>query len=225
MKKVIINADDFGYNKSINKGILEAINSGVVSSTSVMVYGRAAEEAVQLKDIENISVGLHLQMEKTSPNPKEEFDKQVRMFTELLGRKPDHIDVHKPRSSDMTQILPLLEKYSEKNKTPVRELGHAKSVKNFFGINTKNENGIEPERVSVESLLNILKNLENGTSEIMTHAGYSNDELREMSSYNDTRELELQTLTNKRVVEYFEQTPDLQLISWNAVPLSSADVA
>jgi len=217
MREVIINADDFGYSKSINKGILDAIARGVVRSTSVMVYGKAANKAPQLKNIENISVGLHLHMEETLPNPQEEFDKQVRLFTELLGKKPDHIDVHKPRSSDMEQILPLLQKYSEENKTPIRELGHAKSIKDFFGIDTKNENGVDPERVSVENLLRILKNLDDGVSEIMTHAGYSDDELRDMRSYNDTRELELQTLTDERVIKYFEQINDLQLANWKTV--------
>lgn len=224
MKKVIINADDFGYSKSINRGILDAVKNGVVSSTSVMVYGKAASEAVQLRDIENISVGLHLHMEETLPDPQEEFDKQVKMFVELLGRKPDHIDVHKPRSSDMEQITPLLQKYSKENKTPVRELGHAKSIKDFFGINTKNENGIDPERVSVENLLRILDGLDEGVSEIMTHVGYSDDELRGMSSYNDTRELELKTITDQRVIEYFKETPDLQLINWNDVSFANVNV-
>lgn len=224
MKKVIINADDFGYSKSIDKGILEAIKSGVVSSTSVMVYGEAVNDVGDLMGIENISVGLHLHMEKTLSNPQEEFDKQIAMFTRLLGRGPDHIDVHKPRSSNiMEQIIPLLEQYSAEHNVPARELGHAKSIKDFFGIDVKNDNGIDPKRVSVESLLHILENLDEGVSEIMTHVGYSDDELRAMSSYNDIRELELQTLMDKKVTEYFDKNHNLQLINWKEVlPLGAS---
>lgn len=214
MKKVIINADDFGYCKSINRGILEAIKNGVVTSTSVMVYGNAVSEAVELKNMKNISIGLHLHMQEIFPNPQEEFDKQIEIFTKLLGKSPDHIDVHKPRSSNMELLIPLLEKYSKENNIPVRELGHAKSIKDFFGINVKDDRGIDPRRVGVENLLNILGNLEGGVSEIMTHVGYSDDELRSMSSYNDARELELQTLTDSRIIEYFDKTNDLELVNW-----------
>ncbi|MEX0933684.1 MAG: ChbG/HpnK family deacetylase [Candidatus Paceibacterota bacterium] len=222
MKKVIINADDFGYSSSINRGILEAIKNDVVTSTSVMVYGRAVDEVTELSDIEDISVGLHVHMEKTILNPQEEFEKQVEMFIRLLGKAPDHIDVHKPRSSDMSQLIPLLKKYSKDYKVPVRELNHAESIKDFFGINVKNENGVDQERVSVESLLRILRELKEGVSEIMTHAGYSDDELRGMSSYNDTREIELQTLTDKRVINYFGEHPEIQLINWKDVVLKKS---
>ncbi|PIT93298.1 MAG: hypothetical protein COU06_00650 [Candidatus Harrisonbacteria bacterium CG10_big_fil_rev_8_21_14_0_10_38_8] len=217
MKKVIINADDFGYSKSINKGILEAIREGIVTSTSVMVYGKAVDDVAKLVDISDISIGLHVHMEKTIQNPQEEFDKQIEILTRLLGRAPDHIDVHKPRSSDMKQLMPLLKQYSEEHHTPIRELGHVKSIKDFFGIDVKNENEVDPERVSVDNLLQILENLKEEVSEIMTHVGYSDDELRSISSYSDTRELELQTLTDKRVIEYFDKQPNIQLINWRDI--------
>ncbi|MFC1720948.1 carbohydrate deacetylase [Patescibacteria group bacterium] len=214
MTKIIINADDFGYSRSINEGILEAIKNGVVSSTSIMVYGKAASEAVKLKNIDNISVGLHLHMEDVVLSLQEEFDKQVKMFIKLFGRAPDHVDVHKPRSSNMEQISPLLERYSEEHQIPSRELNHAKSIKGFFGINVNGGQDVDSERVSVENLLHILENLDEGVSEIMTHVGYSDDELRSMSSYNDTRELELKTLTDEKVIKYFNKTDNLKLVNW-----------
>lgn len=217
MKKVIINADDFGYSKSVDKGILESIKNGVVRSTSVMVYGKAVDDVVNLIDIENISIGLHLHMEKTLKNPQIEFDNQIEIFTKLLGKPPDHIDIHKPRSSNLEQIIPILERYSAIQNVPVRELGHAKSIKSFFGINVKNDNGIDSKRVSVESLLKILEELDEGVSEIMTHPGYSDDELIGMTSYNDTRELELQTLKDKRIIEYIDKNHNLQLINWKEI--------
>ncbi|WKZ26473.1 MAG: ChbG/HpnK family deacetylase [Candidatus Paceibacterota bacterium] len=218
MKKIIINADDFGYSKSIDEGILETIKNGVVRSTSVMVYGKAVEDITNLIDVEkNISIGLHLHMEKTLENPQIEFSNQIEIFTKLFGKIPDHIDIHKPRSSNLEQLIPLLEQYSAVHNVPVRELGHAKSIKSFFGINVKNDNGIDPNRVSVESLLDILERLDEGISEIMTHPGYSNDELRNMTSYNDTRELELRTLTDRRIIEYFDKNHDVQLINWKEI--------
>lgn len=196
---------------------MEAIREGIVTSTSVMVYGKAVDDVAKLVDISDISIGLHVHMEKTIQNPQEEFDKQIEILTRLLGRAPDHIDVHKPRSSDMKQLMPLLKQYSEEHHTPIRELGHVKSIKDFFGIDVKNENEVDPERVSVDNLLQILENLKEEVSEIMTHVGYSDDELRSISSYSDTRELELQTLTDKRVIEYFDKQPNIQLINWRDI--------
>ena len=47
-KYLVINADDFGASVGINRGIVESHAKGVVTSTSLMVYGRAVQEAVAL---------------------------------------------------------------------------------------------------------------------------------------------------------------------------------
>jgi len=134
-----------------------------------------------------------------------------------LGRHPDHIAIHKPRSLNLENIIPVLEKYSAAHKIPVRELGHAKSIKQFFGIDVTENEETSSSRVSVSSLINVLENLDDGDSEIMTHAGYSSDELRSLSSYNDMREIELQTLTDQRVKDYITNRSDLKLITWKEV--------
>lgn len=217
MKRVIINADDFGYCDCINSGILEAVKNGVVSSTSVMVYGKAVDGVEKLKEIEHISTGLHFHLDSSNLDPEEEFNKQINLFMELLSKRPDHIDIHKPRSINLEIIIPILQKYSAEYKTPVRELGHAKSIKQFFGIDVTGKDKTSSARVSVASLLNILDHLEDGDSEIMTHAGHSNEELRSLSSYSDMREIELQTLTDPGINDHIAKSRNLQLISWNEV--------
>lgn len=44
--KLIINADDFGLSKGINKGIIEAYQAGLISSTTIMINMPYAEEAI-----------------------------------------------------------------------------------------------------------------------------------------------------------------------------------
>jgi hopanoid biosynthesis associated protein HpnK len=58
---LIINGDDFGYSSAANRAILQAHQEGVLTSTSLMVNERAADEAVQLaKTTPSLAVGLHL---------------------------------------------------------------------------------------------------------------------------------------------------------------------
>ncbi len=60
-RRLIINGDDFGYSSAVNRAILQAHRQGVLTSTSLMVNERAADEAVQLaKATPSLAVGLHL---------------------------------------------------------------------------------------------------------------------------------------------------------------------
>ena len=221
MKYVIINADDFGYSESINQGILEAARKGAITSTSVMVYGKAINDIFQLKDLPEISVGLHLHIEDAIPDAQDEFNKQIGLFMLLFGRAPGHIDIHKPRASNLGQLIPLLKVYAEKYHIPVRELGHIRCIKDFFGLDVKNGGKFDPTRITVDSLLQVFQSLDEGVSEIMCNVGYSDDELRKLSTYSDAREIELQSLTDSRVVDYLRNTNDIKLVSWNNVSVKT----
>jgi predicted glycoside hydrolase/deacetylase ChbG (UPF0249 family) len=57
---LIVNAEDFGASVGINRGIVERHTRGVVTSTSLMVTGRAADEAAAMsRDLPDLAVGLH----------------------------------------------------------------------------------------------------------------------------------------------------------------------
>ena len=57
----IINADDFGFSQGVNQAIIQAHREGMLTSTSLMVTGTAAAEAVQLAQAHpHLGVGLHL---------------------------------------------------------------------------------------------------------------------------------------------------------------------
>jgi hopanoid biosynthesis associated protein HpnK len=57
----IINGDDFGFSHGVNQAIIQAHEQGVLTSTSLMVTGDAAEEAIALaRNHPNLAVGLHL---------------------------------------------------------------------------------------------------------------------------------------------------------------------
>ena len=59
--KVVVNADDFGFSKGINLGILESFRNGVVSNTSLMTNMPGFEHAVELmRQYPELKVGLHV---------------------------------------------------------------------------------------------------------------------------------------------------------------------
>src|SRR5262245_6511599 len=58
---LIINGDDFGYSEAVNRAIIRAHLEGILTSASLMVNERAAEDAVELaKAHPGMAVGLHL---------------------------------------------------------------------------------------------------------------------------------------------------------------------
>lgn len=61
MKKLIVNADDFGLHPAINAGIIKGCRDGFITSTSLMCSGAAFDDAVlQAKATPALGVGIHL---------------------------------------------------------------------------------------------------------------------------------------------------------------------
>jgi len=61
VRRLIVNADDFGFTGGVNRAIVEAHSRGVVTSSTLMANGPAFAEAVQLaKTLPGLSVGCHV---------------------------------------------------------------------------------------------------------------------------------------------------------------------
>ncbi|ODS31404.1 MAG: hypothetical protein SCARUB_03481 [Candidatus Scalindua rubra] len=68
MKALIINGDDFGATRSINRAIIKSHRDGILTSASLMVNGGAFNDAVeQAKRNPNLSVGIHLVLVQGRP--------------------------------------------------------------------------------------------------------------------------------------------------------------
>ena len=68
MRRLIINADDFGYTSGVNRAILNAHTHGVVTSSTLMANSQAFDEAVQLaKSAPDLSVGCHVMLTDGDP--------------------------------------------------------------------------------------------------------------------------------------------------------------
>lgn len=61
MRRLIVNADDFGFTSGVNRAIIEAHTNGVVTSSTLMANGRAFAEAIQMAQAHpTLSIGCHV---------------------------------------------------------------------------------------------------------------------------------------------------------------------
>jgi hopanoid biosynthesis associated protein HpnK len=68
MKRLIVNADDFGLTRGVNRAIAECHQRGIVSSATLMATGACFEEAVELAGrMPRLSVGCHIVLVDGTP--------------------------------------------------------------------------------------------------------------------------------------------------------------
>lgn len=68
MKRLIVNADDFGLHSAVNQGIIEGYEKGCIRSTSFVAAGFAAEDAANLARMNlGLGVGIHLTLVAERP--------------------------------------------------------------------------------------------------------------------------------------------------------------
>ncbi len=68
MRRLIVNADDFGIASGVNRGVVEGHRSGVVTSATLMACGARFDEAVALAvRTQKLSVGCHVVLVDGSP--------------------------------------------------------------------------------------------------------------------------------------------------------------
>lgn len=94
MKRLIVNADDFGLTRGINRGIVRAFTDGIVTSASLLVSADAFEEAVALaRQHSGLDVGLHLALVgeravlgREVPSLADENGRLIPTFGEFIRR-------------------------------------------------------------------------------------------------------------------------------------------
>jgi predicted glycoside hydrolase/deacetylase ChbG (UPF0249 family) len=203
---LIVNADDFGASAGINDGIVEAHASGIVTSTSLMVMGAAADHAVALaREHPALGIGLHVELDAQdrgatvalgdADSVRAEIALQLRAFGELMGRPPTHVDSHhhvhrEPEVGKVARglVAPL--------GIPLREDGRVTFVGGFYG---QWEYGVtDLSHVSPEFLIWVLRHeVGEGWTELGCHPGHVRGDFT--SGYLHEREVELATLTDPRV--------------------------
>ncbi|HDG97268.1 MAG TPA: ChbG/HpnK family deacetylase [Desulfobacterales bacterium] len=102
MPRLLVDADDFGMSPGVNKGIIKAIQHGIVRNTGVMVnYEHANDARFLLREYPYVSLGIHFCIEDQQmiwgPIQKieQELDAQVQRFISLVGSPPTYFNGHR----------------------------------------------------------------------------------------------------------------------------------
>jgi predicted glycoside hydrolase/deacetylase ChbG (UPF0249 family) len=200
VKYLIVNADDFGASRGINRGIAEAHTNGIVTSTSLMVNMPATCEAADLaRLLPDLDVGLHVNFTNEGDDPvvdvtdvnacRVELEAQFERFRSLIGRLPTHIDaqhnIHRHPA-----LGELFVNLATRNGLPLRDHSAAIYLGDFYG-HWGGES--HPEQLTIESLHRILtERVGVGATELSCHPGYVDLDFE--SVYHAERELEVATL-------------------------------
>jgi predicted glycoside hydrolase/deacetylase ChbG (UPF0249 family) len=204
-KRLIVNADDLGLSSGVDDGIVEAHVRGIVTSTSLMVAGPTAAEAVSMiRDHPDLSVGLHWvgdgpdQRELDLEDPaavRDGFLRQLDAFVSLVGREPTHVDSHH-HVHRAEPLIALFQELVAPLAVPLRGDGRVAHVGGFYAQWEWKVTDLE--HVSVEFLQWLLREeVGEGWTELSCHPATRTDDLR--SVYASEREAELKTLTDPRV--------------------------
>lgn len=220
--RLIISADDIGLSKSVTDGIIDGLNEGIITSTSIMVnmkYADYAVECMKKNGYDRLGVHLCITAGKSLTDcptltrggyfltAKEQLSDstidQQELYTELKaqiewvrsrGLEVDHLDGHHS-IEDSYYIYDTVKRLALEYNIPMRST----STKIVHNMDPKTPNlyldTFSLERQTVDELELLVKKYKDYdiTVELLTHCGYMDDYTRSVTSHQ-TRETELNCL-------------------------------
>ena len=200
---LVVNADDLGYDPEIDRGILEAHRSGLVTSASAMVDTPFAARALGEAPA-SLSLGLHavLAPRLDAARAREEIERQLERFQRLRGRLPSHLDTHR-HAHAAPAVLQALASVAGPRRLHARALDAAmREALRAEGVPTADHflgDAAARPCWTLPRLLAALGSLPEGTTELMCHPGYRPTQAS--TSFGAEREVELRALTDPRALE------------------------
>ncbi len=211
-RHLIVNADDFGRSRGVNRGVASAHEHGIVTSASLMVRWPAAiDAAIYGHEHQDLSVGLHLDLEEMfwergawlqryqvvslddARAVEREALLQLEAFRRLTGKNPTHLDSHQCIHQN-EPVRAVLAEIADWLGIPLR--GYSWQVRHcgdFYGQDAKGR--LASQTITMEGFSKIVAGLAPGITELSCHPGEVGDW---DSMYKAERALEIFTLCDPR---------------------------
>jgi predicted glycoside hydrolase/deacetylase ChbG (UPF0249 family) len=209
---LIVNADDFGQSRGVNRGIVKAHQCGIVTSASLMVrYPASTAAAAEARDHPSLGLGLHLDLAGWEQSGGEwqtayvvadtasrtavaaELERQLDRFRMLVGTEPTHLDSHH-HVHRAEPVHSLAVGAAEALSIPLREHGPVGYCGAFYGQDR--HGATVAEAISPESLIALIENLPPGVTELACHPA---TRAEAFTSYSAERVTELRSLCHPDV--------------------------
>ena len=224
LKYLITNADDFGFTRDVNEGIVHAHREGILTATTLMATGAAFEHAVALaRETPELDVGVHLVLVGSDGFPPtlprlvlsmgriRIYDELARQVDKVVkaGIQPTHLDTHK-HTHLMPPVFDAMARVGREFRIswvrrrfgPVRWLGSrgCRTTDHFTGVRMTGHYG-------TAELVRLIRELPEGSTEFMCHPGFCTDELRAARTrLKESRRRELDALTSAEVRAAVEES-------------------
>ncbi len=198
-RRLVVNADDLGYDPEIDRGILEAHARGLVTSATAMVETPFAAAALAAAP-DTLGIGLHLVVDPSAgeAEARAALLRQLGTFEALRGAAPTHLDSHK-HAHARPGVLAAVAAVAAARGLPVRAMDEAlQAALRGRGVRTTDaflgDASLRPGWTEA-TLLAALAALPEGVTELMAHPGYRPALAR--TSFGVEREEELRALTSR----------------------------
>ncbi len=225
MKYLIVNADDFGFTRDVNEGIVHAHQHGILTSTTLMATGGAFDHAVELaREHPTLDVGVHLVLVGSPGYPATVprllaslgsiriYDELARQVGKIMdaGIHPTHLDTHK-HTHLLPPVLDAVARIAEEFRIswvrrpfgPFRLMltgRRFRTTDRFAGFRMTG-------RYDAAPLARLIRGLPEGVTEFMCHPGFCTDELRAARTrLKESRRRELDALTSPQVRAAIEES-------------------
>lgn len=241
MKKLIINADDFGMCEGVTKGIIDSHVDGVLTSTTLMVNMPYAAKALEMaKDYPLLGVGIHLVLTCGSPMilGAKSFTKSDGTFKKQKEYKGDmsSVDLNELYLEWKTQIEHFI-RLSGKKPTHIDSHHHVHLNPSLFDtalklakeydlpmrLDKKMDYGFEnlvflpafyADKATMEYIDDNLK--DDGIYELMCHPAYLDKFLHTTSSYSIDRIYEMDIIRSNELRNYITEN-NIVLINYSNI--------
>ena len=223
-KRLIVNADDFGFTPDVNRGIVAGHREGILTATTLMANGDAFEDAVKLaREAPSLDVGCHLVLISGRsllppyvPLPESVPEllwalatRRIRVYDELAaqvrkilsaGLRPTHLDTHK-HTHLAPPVLDAVARLAEDFEISwVRRplpfgVPHGALARHGCRMTDHFAGFRLTGRFHTPELVQLIRELPEGLTEFMCHPGYCGGDLRQAHTrLKESRERELEAL-------------------------------